>query len=359
MSRRGFIDGLAGDGGPRHVVLTAPIGAGKSWTLRATRRLLEKRGLRCAFIDLFTAASTPEALTAGIVSSLGDARGRGSAFGAHGDASSVETPSRRLLTLIDRLRAEPPVDVWLVDEVTEIRSLAYFPDLSDVERPFEAMLRATRTIATSSYPGLVRAYLPGLHEIALEPLAAEDLAGSRAAVARDAVAFSGGLAAGAFMLAAEGAADAESLARLLEPGAPLEIACRRHYDVLLMRSRGYAVCKMAAEAVAQRPRARLTDLVPAIGRTPGASRQYLFWLVEVGLIAQTRKRYDFVDPLLGLWARIYLRAEGARDVRTTVAEWVRERAAGAEKSEPASGDGETERPAAEARRRADRFEEIF
>jgi hypothetical protein len=97
-----------------------------------------------------------------------------------------------------------------------------------------------------------------------------------------------------------------SLARLLRPGGSLELVCRRHYEVLLLRSRGYAVSKRAAEVVAGSRERRLTDLFPRIGRTAGASRQYLRWLVEVGLLTQTRKLYDFADPILGLWAELYL-----------------------------------------------------
>ncbi len=73
-----------------------------------------------------------------------------------------------------------------------------------------------------------------------------------------------------------------------------------------MRSRGYAVSKRAAEVVARSRNQRLTDLFPLIGRTAGASRQYLRWLVEVGLLTQIKKRYDFADPILGLWASLYL-----------------------------------------------------
>jgi hypothetical protein len=351
LSRARFLDALAGGELKEHAAHTAPIGAGKSRALRDLRTRLEDRDVRCAFIDLFTAASTPEALTEAILASL-DPRGRGDAVArARRAALAGATPSRRLLGLLEELASAPPVDAWLVDEVSEIRSLAYFPDLSEVERPFESMLRAApRAIAASSYAGLVRAYLPNLAEVPLEPIAAADLVGVAPDVAAAAATFSGGLAAGATAIAEHGVRSVDDLARLFEPGAALEMICRRHYDVLLMRSRGYAVCKIAAEAVARNPGARLTDLVPVIGRTPGASRQYLFWLVEVGLLAQTRKRYDFADPLLGLWARIYLRAEGAGDVRATVAAWAREREAPAP---PVPGDAG--RPA----RRVDRFEEIF
>ena len=52
--------------------------------------------------------------------------------------------SSALLRLLELLSARAPSRpfVWLVDEVTEIRSLAYFPELGRIEEPFaRAVLR--------------------------------------------------------------------------------------------------------------------------------------------------------------------------------------------------------------------------
>jgi hypothetical protein len=131
--------------------------------------------------------------------------------------------------------------------------------------------------------------------------------------------------------------------------------CRRHYEILLVRSRGYAVAKRAAEVVAGARDQRLTDLFPRIGRTAGASRQYLRWLVEVGLLIQVKKRYDFADPLLGLWAELYLgRTSHPGDDEINAA--VAARLVPGPRGSAALNDAPE--PVEPPRRRADRFEEF-
>ena len=121
-----------------------------------------------------------------------------------------------------------------------------------------------------------------------------------------------------------------------------------------MRSRGYAVSKRAAEVVAVSPDRRLTDLFPDIGRTAGASRQYLRWLVEVGLLTQNRKRYNFADPILGLWAGLYL-GRGSHPAREEIEAAIDRRLGQAPAEEAADARAE---PVEIAARRPDRFEEI-
>ena len=321
MTRASFIDELrARTTGGGHSLLLAPIGAGKTFALSAIRAALLRERTPHVFVDLFTSASTPEHLVASLVEGL---RPHLRAHTATLDSIAAEAATDRhhssgaLLRLFDLLSTKPATApfVWLIDEVTEIRSLAYFPDLAEVEKPLANALNAAHgVIATSSYPALATDLFPGLEARDLPGLSAVDLEtpatfqAERGAIG-DAISLTRGFAATLLPLATEvhESRDAVgSLARLLAPGAPLELICRRHYEVMLLRSRGYAVSKRAAEVVAGAAGLRLTDLFPLIGRTPGASRQYLRWLVEVGLLTQIRKRYDFADPVLGIWAALYL-----------------------------------------------------
>ncbi len=305
--------------GARRLIL-APLGFGKTHALLKIRAALEEKGAAVVFIDLFTAASTPERLIVALADSVRPVMKADAAevnrlvdLGVR-DRHAAPAALLKLMETIAREASSRPI-VWLIDEVTEIRSLAYFPELGSIEKPFAAMLRAGRAaILTSSYMGLGADLFADFEPVALPGLGLEDL-GNRARpanVTRDlasALTLTGGAASTLLPLLSdlETTGDAAlSLARLLEAGAALELVCRRHYDILLMRSRGYAVSKRAAEVVALSRGLRLTDLVPMIGRTPGASRQYLRWLVEVGLLTQTKKRYDFADPVLGLWASVYL-----------------------------------------------------
>ena len=368
VSRASFVSALAAEAAAgRKALLLAPLGAGKSHALVAAREALAAKGVPFVFLDLFTAASTPERLLFTIAQSVSPLmpgeKGAIETIAAEG-ARDRRQSSGALLRLFDLLATRVPRApfVWLVDEVTEIRSLAYFPDLGDLEVPFAKALSASRgAILTSSYLGLAQALFPDLEREALPGLTPQDLE-NRPWLRSDsdgvaaALLLTGGSAGTLLPLLADlrdSRTVTRSLSGLLRPGGALELICRRHYEVLLMRSRGYAVSKRAAEVVAGASDQRLTDLFPLIGRTPGASRQYLRWLVEVGLLTQTRKRYNFADPMVGLWAELYL-GRGGHPTDEEIVAAVTRRLEPVPVGEPAEAALPDPRPP----RRADRFEEI-
>src|SRR6187399_802786 len=83
-------------------------------------------------------------------------------------------------------------------------------------------------------------------------------------------------------------------------GGRLETACRHTYESLLLRSRGYGMSK-----------AVLTALVARLGRTPGAIRDYLGWLLGVDALRMTKKRYAYVDGMVRQWVRLHGRGTPA------------------------------------------------
>jgi len=369
-SRASFAGALAGEAASgKKLQLLSPLGSGKTHTLLAARDSLRANGVPFVFVDLFTAASTPERLLAVLAEAAAPFMGADAeairALTREG-AEDRHRSSSALLRLLELLSTRAPSRpfVWLVDEVTEIRSLAYFPGLNRIETPFARVVLASRgAILTSSYLGLASDLFPDIEPLPLPGLNPQDLREvpslrSDGGAIAAAITVTEGSAATLLPLVADmrDSRDlARSLARLLLPGGDLELVCRRHYEVLLMRSRGYAVCKRAAEVVAASPDLRLTDLFPDIGRTAGASRQYLRWLVEVGLLTQTRKRYNFADPILGLWASLYLgRADhpGEEEIRAAVLARLTPEAPA---PEPVAGTDESVAP---AKKRVDRFEEI-
>jgi hypothetical protein len=93
----------------------------------------------------------------------------------------------------------------------------------------------------------------------------------------------------------------------MSPGGRLEAPCRHTYESLLLRSRGYGIAKAVLQAVAHEEGLNLTALVARLGRTPGATRDYLQWLVAVDALRVVRKRYSYVDGLLRLWVRLHAR----------------------------------------------------
>ena len=78
-------------------------------------------------------------------------------------------------------------------------------------------------------------------------------------------------------------------------GGRLERLCRHTYETLLLRSRGYGMSKAVLGAVAEEEGLNLTALVGRLGRSPGAIRDYLGWLLGVDALRMVGKRYFYVD----------------------------------------------------------------
>src|SRR5262249_55300914 len=158
--------------------------------------------------------------------------------------------------------AKSPV-VLLIDEATEIRSLAYFKGLREVHEPFLARLcrRPRGTVLATSFPSLAARLWPDLEAWPVPRLAAEAIAPLRAArgVPLPVIEFltlSAGLPRYArilFQSLPEGAAVLEGWRSAMEPGGSLEEACRQTYETLLLRSRGYGMSKAVLAEVARRP----------------------------------------------------------------------------------------------------------
>ena len=111
----------------------------------------------------------------------------------------------------------------------------------------------------------------------------------------------------------QGLAPAAAWAQEMALGGGIEQACRHTYEVLLLRSRGYGMSKAVLAAVATEEGLNLTALVARLGRTPGAIRDYLGWLLAVDALRAVRKRYYYVDGMMRLWVRLHGRGLRATD----------------------------------------------
>jgi hypothetical protein len=209
----------------------------------------------------------------------------------------------------------------LLDEVTEIRSLAYFAGLREVDRLLAAALARRRrgTLTATSYLTLARRVWPTWETLDVPPVIAAELA----------------------PLAHEARADADELLRAcfgwprylralwdrvergerleeawtaeMTAGGRLEQSARHTYETLLLRSRGYGMSKTLLGAVAEEEGLNLTALVARVGRTPGAVRDYLGWLLGVDALRSARKRYYYVDGMVRCWVRLHARGTPPRD----------------------------------------------
>jgi hypothetical protein len=319
---------------PPPVLLTGPPGAGKTSLLVRLRDALRTEGARPVLLDLMGAASSPEGFARAVLAALPvDLDGRAASTRAElerlvaSGREHEEAAVRAVFALWSVLETAGgrPVAL-LLDEVTEIRALAYFPGLREVHEPFGAALRLRRgpTVLATSFPTAARRHWPDLGVVAVPPLAADEIrpelrtAGLRSdpeLIVR--VTFGwpryvrvivDGLVAGRDVLAA--------WTEAMMPGGPLEQACRHTYETLLLRSRGYGMSKAVLDAVAAEEGLNLTALFGRLGRTPGAVRDYLGWLLAVDALKATRKRYAYVDGLLRVWVRLYCRGAvpGAEEI---------------------------------------------
>lgn len=334
VPRADLVASLAARAGGPPFLLTGPPGAGKSWLLRALRARLLGDGALPISLDLFGAASSPDrfvtaalgALPAGPLADALPAATRIRVLAEGGRERGAEAVQALFDFLSSLGRAGGRPVVLLLDEATEIKSLAYFKGLRDLHEAFGEALgrRPAGTVLATSFPTLARKLWPAFPAFALPPLTVGELSGAlalhrlTAGWPRYVRVLQPRIAAGA---TAEAAWTSE-----MEAGGLLEQACRQTFETLLLRSRGYGMSKAVLGAVAREEGKNLTVLVSRLGRTPGATRDYLQWLVDVDALRRTGKRYFFVDPVLRAWVRLH--AQGPLPAEGRVAAIAREMLAG-------------------------------
>jgi hypothetical protein len=237
-------------------------------------------------------------------------------------ANTQKPSSHRAATfqrLLQSIANSKPRSVFLLDEVTEIRTLSYFPG---VDRPLESFLetlakkQAPSSVATSRFPLWIASSLAELSKptqsrievVPLPPLSAPELEAAGIRRADLLVLATGGLPVHIQPLlermeSSDGLA--EALATEIQTDGHLEAECRATLGQLLHRARGYGACKAVLHVLAAEEGLRLTEVARQLGRTAGSVRDYLRWLEEVELITARDKRFFFVDPILRLWLRLH------------------------------------------------------
>jgi hypothetical protein len=303
------------------LLVSGPPGAGKTSLLLEVGRLLERDGWRVAYLDLMTAASCPDRLVRASLEALpvedfGDRLENAvelQRLASAGRASGARAVNA-LLGLwagLQETRGRPVA--LLFDEATEIRSLAYFSGLRQVEQGLARALsrRPRGTLLATSYPTQATKAWPAFESFVVPRLTPTEL---------EAVANGSGWSAHALAAASDGwPRYARVLVDAVRQGEPLSVAwaremgrggrldgiCRRTWETLLLRSRGYGMSKAVLDAVAREEGLNLTGLVKRLGRTPGAVGDYLSWLLGVDALRKEHKRYFYVDRVLAAWVRLH------------------------------------------------------
>jgi DNA polymerase III delta prime subunit len=302
-------------------LFAGPPGAGKTTLLLGLARAFERDGWVCLYLDLMGAASSPDRFVLSALDALpaehfGDRLREATSIRrlvASGRPQHAQAVRAVLALWASLERAGGRPVALLLDEATEIRSLAYFPGLREVDRLLVAALaaRPRGTVLATSFPMLAEKCF-GLPVLTAPPMTVAEVANAlppgSSASAEAVIRASFGWPRYVRVLVErirEGASLATAWAEEMAKGGRLELMCHHTYETLLLRSRGYGISKAALDAVAREEGLNLKALVARLGRTPGATRDYLQWLVGVDALRMDGKRYFYVDGLVRHWVRLH------------------------------------------------------
>ena len=281
------------------VFLTGPHGAGKT-------NLLQEIGRRRAVpvVRIEPIAATPERLLHAIQQITS------------GSLGQVDASLQPYEGLLDAVQSRPAGELLLLDDLTELRCLSYFPGVTKpFERFIEALLNSgAPTIATTRFSHWLShrknspVQPPRARLLPVPPIDRAEIS-NMGVIDADRIAYlSGGIVLHAAILSShlmENRTLEDALVHELSVGSRLETECRASITELLHRARGYGTCKAVLQILAEKEPLTLTQVSKHLNRTPGSTRDYLRWLEEVDLIHAVKRRYQFVDPMVRIWLRLY------------------------------------------------------
>ncbi len=150
------------------ILVCGPRGGGKSWLLRRFAREYRclEPGVPIALVQLEPVSSSPEVLHRELARIAGPALGKPRGSAAHYSFDG----------LLDALQRRPKDSLLLLDDVTEIRTLSYYPS---VETPLDTFLDALkkggRALLTSRFSYWMERRFPELPLRRLPPLSSDEL----------------------------------------------------------------------------------------------------------------------------------------------------------------------------------------
>ncbi len=280
------------------------------------------------YLDLARLATTPEQCYRSLLryARPGDPEGTLPAPATLPSPRDAFTAMLQVLTTSTSASGRP--FTFLLDEILELRTFESFPGLKPVMQELgHGIARATnRFVLASRFPFRASRVLawPGVVAVPIERVPPDGVSWAPGALngldlyeCRQVLALTDGRLGYAVLVAQAlraarrtGIADAVgALTEQMLPGAPLEQRLRLSYEVRLQRARGYGALRAILDALAEQQPMNLTQIAQRMHRTPGSTKDYLSWLLDVDLLQVERKRYTVTDPLMRLWIRLNNGAE--------------------------------------------------
>ena len=213
---------------------------------------------------------------------------------------------------------------FLLDEVLDLRTFESFPGLkalmsetgqalgaSDNRFVLATRFRQRGARLAASWPRIASVMLDDATATG-DSRTAEALAGLDPLEQQQVLALTGGRLGYAVLVSdslrqarRHGIADpVGALTEQLLCGSALERRLRLSYEVRLQRARGYGALRAILDVLAEQQPLTLTHIAQRLHRTPGSTKDYLSWMLDVDLLTVDRKRYTVTDPLLRLWVRL-------------------------------------------------------
>jgi len=313
-------------------LLIGGCGAGRTHVLRAVLARLDSETTP-VYLDIERLATTPEQCYRSLLRHVRVAEDA-PALPAPASLSSPRDAFDAVLALLTKARAASGRRfTFLLDEVLDLRTFENFPGLKALMTETGAALAASenrfvlatrfRHRGTRLAEGWPRVQVVSVDEPAAldEERTSEALAGLDPLEQQQVLAVTGNRLGYAVLVSEalrqarrHGLADpVGALTEQMLTGSALERRLRLSYEVRLQRARGYGALRAILDVLAEQQPLTLTQIAQRLHRTPGSTKDYLSWMLDVDLLSVERKRYTVTDPLLRLWVRLNNGADAPAD----------------------------------------------
>jgi len=315
-------------------LLIGGCSAGRTHALHAVMARLDS-DTTPVYLDIERIATTPEQCYRSLLRHVRVAEDAPS-LPAPASLASPRAAFDAVLALLTTARASSGRRfTFLLDEVLDLRTFENFPGLKSLMAETGVAIGASgnRFVLATRFRqrgAKLASTWPGISPVMLDDASMPDdgrvpdaLAGLDPYEQQQVLALTGGRLGFAVLVGdalrqarRHGLADAVgALTEQMLCGSALERRLRLSYEVRLQRARGYGALRAILDVLADQQPLTLTHIAQRLHRTPGSTKDYLSWMLDVDLLTVERKRYTVTDPLLRLWVRLNNGADAPSDAQ--------------------------------------------